>query len=104
MKNTDYLVGNKYTIADIANFSWVNTAYFGGVNLKQFPNLEKWWARINARPAVKKGINVPSEPKITNEIFLKRQEEDSEFKQQNDRLTDLANKAKEQYNYKYSSP
>ena len=39
LKDNEYLVGNKYSIADIANFSWVNVAYFAGVDLDSFPNL-----------------------------------------------------------------
>ncbi|KAG4030435.1 hypothetical protein MFRU_012g01690 [Monilinia fructicola] len=37
-----YLVApgrGKYSIADIANFTWVNVAYFSGVELKKFSNL-----------------------------------------------------------------
>ena len=99
-----YLVGEKYSIADIANFSWVNVAYFAGVDLDAFPHLYKWWEKIAARSAVKKGLAVPSAPGITNEPFKEKMKMDSEFRQKNEELQDLANKAKEQYNYKYSSP
>ncbi|KAK4625953.1 Disulfide-bond oxidoreductase [Fulvia fulva] len=104
LKNNDYLVGNTYSIADIANFSWVNVAYFAGVNLDDFPNLHKWWERINARPAVKKGVAVPNEPSITNEAYKRRLKDEPEFKQKEDELKEIGKKAKEQYNYKYSSP
>lgn len=104
LKTKEYLVGGKYSIADIANFSWVNIAYFSGIDLSQFPNLEKWWKRIEERPAVQKGLNVPSEPKIVNSVYLRKLKEDPEFKKQNDEYKSLADKAKEQYNYKYSSP
>ena len=46
LQDREYLVGpgkGKYSIADIANFGWVNIAYFSGVDLSKFPNLEKWW-------------------------------------------------------------
>jgi glutathione S-transferase len=55
-----YLVGDKYTIADICTWGWVNSA--GNVDIdisKEFPALHKWWAEIAERPAVKKGKNVP---------------------------------------------
>jgi len=100
----EYLVGNKYSVADIANFSWVNVSYFAGVDLKQFPNVEKWWARINARPAVQKGLHVPNAPSVTNDAFLKKQQEDSEAQQKEKDLKEHLGKAKSQYNYKYSSP
>jgi len=107
LKDRDYLVGpskGKYSIADIANFSWVNVSYFAGVDLSQFPNLERWWKQIAERPAVKKGIAVPSESKITNEAYLQRLKDEEGFKEDEDKLKELANKAKEQYGYKYSSP
>ena len=47
------------TIADIANFSWVNWAEWAGVDVKPFKVLSQWVDRINDRPAVKRGLNVP---------------------------------------------
>ena len=104
LKDNEYLVGGKYSIADIANFSWVNVAYFAGVDLDSFPNLYKWWERISERPAVKRGVAVPTEPGITNGPFKEKLKNDSEFKQKHEELQDLLKKAKEQYSYKYSSP
>ncbi|KAF2770463.1 glutathione S-transferase [Teratosphaeria nubilosa] len=104
LKSNDYLVGNKYTIADIANFSWVNVSYFAGVNLDQFPNLKKWWERINARPAVQRGVAVPSESKIVNTAYQQRLKEEDGFADKEKELKELGDKAKEQYGYKYSSP
>ncbi|KAH6678288.1 glutathione S-transferase [Halenospora varia] len=107
LRDRDYLVGpgkGKYSIADIASFSWVNWAYFAGVNLDQFPNVKAWWQRIADRPAVQKAINIPSEPRAANAVYQKRLKEDPEFKENEDKLKDLADKAKKQYDYKYASP
>lgn len=104
LKDNEYLVGGKYSIADIASFSWVNVAYFAGVDLDSFPHLHKWWKKIAARPAVKKGLAVPSEPGITNEPFQEKLKSDQEFKEKHEHLQGLMHKAKEQYEYKYSSP
>jgi len=107
LKDKDYIVGpgkGQYSIADIANFSWVNVSSFAGVDTAQFPNLHKWWERINARPAVQKGVSVPSESKITNGPYQQRLKDEPEFKETHDKLRDLADKAKKQYDYKYSSP
>ncbi|CAD6447648.1 9bd66e14-4362-4b43-bbac-c5a0a3f2ca87 [Sclerotinia trifoliorum] len=107
LKDRDYIVGpgkGKYSIVDIASFGWVNVSYLAGVDLAKFPSLEKWWGRINARPAVKKGTAIPSESKFGNESFQRRLKEEPEFKESEEKLTDLANKAKEQYGYKYASP
>lgn len=104
LQGKDYLVGNKYSVADIANFSWVNCAYFAGIDLEQFPNVQKWWARINDRPAVKKGLEIPSSSGVINEAHLKKLKEDPETQQKAKELKGHLEKAKEQYNYKYASP
>jgi glutathione S-transferase len=61
LKGQDYLVG-AYSIADIANWSWVHTAYWSGVELAEFKHLNKWVDRIAQRDAVQKGINTPPKP------------------------------------------
>lgn len=104
LKDNEYLVGNQYTIADIANYSWVNLSYFSGVDLSQFPNLEKWWKKINDRPAVQKGQAIPSASPLINENILKKIKEDKEFGDKQKELEKLRDEAKEQYGYKYSSP
>lgn len=104
LAHSDYLVGDKYSIADIANFSWVNISYFSGVKLEQYPNLQKWWERINSRPAVQKGTAVPNESPFVNKKYLQRLKDEPEFKQKEEELEELCKKAKDQYEYKYSSP
>ena len=79
-------------------------SYFAGVNLADFPNLHKWWERINARPAVQKGTAVPSESKITNAPYQQRLKDEPEFREQEEKLAKIGREAKEQYGYKYSSP
>ena len=55
-----YLAGNEYTIADIATFPWVSRFEWHQVDLNEFPNVKRWFDEIAARPAVKKGMAVPS--------------------------------------------
>ncbi|KAG9239436.1 glutathione S-transferase [Amylocarpus encephaloides] len=110
LTNRDFIVGpgrGKYSIADIACFSWMNWAYFAGVDLSRFKNVEAWTKRIEERPAVKKGVNVPGAPRVTNEkyaVMVKGEGEFAEFAEGEKKLKDLAEKAKEQYGYKYASP
>ncbi|KAH8808437.1 glutathione S-transferase [Xylogone sp. PMI_703] len=109
LKDRDYIVGpgrGKYSIADIANFGWVNVCLLVGIDLeKQFPNLYKWWERINARPAVKKGLTIPSgESKFGYEAFKKRLQEDEESKSNYEKTLNKINESKEKYGYKYVSP
>jgi GST-like protein len=51
-----YMVGNEYTIVDIAAWGWIDRANFvlGDDRLGEFPNISKWFAGIDARPAVAK--------------------------------------------------
>jgi glutathione S-transferase len=88
----------------VASFSWVNVAYFAGVDLSQFPNVERWWERIHARPAVQRGTSVPSESKNSNTAYKSRMKEEPEFQQKEAELKDSCEKAKVQYNYKFASP
>ena len=104
LKTQDYLVGNKYSIADIASFGWVNILNFSGVDIDQFPNLKKWWQRINERPAVQRGLAVPSKGTAGNDSYKQRLKEDFEFASKEKELRDAIGKAKEQYGYVYKSP
>lgn len=54
-----YLVGNKYTLADISVFSWTNWGEWAGVSPRDFPEIKLWLDAIEAREAVVKGLNVP---------------------------------------------
>lgn len=58
--HADYLVGNKCSIADIAHWGWVSAAGWAGIDIDDFPHLKAWEERMWARPALKKGANVPS--------------------------------------------
>ncbi|KAK9492226.1 glutathione S-transferase [Lipomyces doorenjongii] len=55
----DWLAGDKYTLADIANFTWVRGAPRLLIDLDEWPGVKKWVDRIAARQGVQRGINVP---------------------------------------------
>ncbi|MSP80657.1 MAG: glutathione S-transferase family protein [Rhodospirillales bacterium] len=55
-----YLAGENYSIADVATFPWVARHEFHQVDLDEFPNVERWFGTIGRRPAVAKGMQVPS--------------------------------------------
>ncbi|HEY0044766.1 MAG TPA: glutathione S-transferase N-terminal domain-containing protein [Allosphingosinicella sp.] len=54
----EYLAGD-YSIADIANWSWVHTHEWPGISVEGLENLQRWLAAIAARPAVQKGVATP---------------------------------------------
>jgi GSH-dependent disulfide-bond oxidoreductase len=52
-----YLAG-EYSIADIATYPWVARYSWHKVELGEFPNVERWFKAISARPAVERGMNM----------------------------------------------
>src|SRR5271168_3532099 len=46
----DWLVDNRYTIADIGMFAYVSMAPVGGYDLERFPSIGAWLARVEAQP------------------------------------------------------
>jgi len=63
-----YLVGDKCTIADIANYGWVASAGWAGIDIEEFPALKAWEDRMASRPGVEKGRHVP-EPHTIKELM-----------------------------------
>ncbi|WP_353643846.1 glutathione S-transferase N-terminal domain-containing protein [Mesorhizobium sp. WSM2239] len=60
----EWLMGEDYTIADIAHLGWVRNLigfYDAGelVGIKNFPNVLAWLDRGLARPATQRGLNIP---------------------------------------------
>ena len=104
LEGTDYLVGNKYSIADIASYGWINILRFSGVELDNFPNVKAWWERISARPAVQKGLAIPTKSSFGNETYEQRLKDEKEFAEQEQTLKTQIQEAKDKYGYKYASP
>jgi glutathione S-transferase len=45
-----FLVGERYTVADIALYGYTNVAEEGGFELGRFPAIETWLARVASQP------------------------------------------------------
>lgn len=107
LQDREYLVGpgrGRFSIADIASFGWVNGASFSGIDLARFPGVQSWWERIAARPAVQRGLSVPTPGKFGNVALKRRVSEDPEFRKSEEGLRDALARAQEEFGYKYSSP
>jgi GST-like protein len=58
LADNEYLV-DEYSIADIANWCWIRSHEWSGVEIDDLPNLKRWKSLIDARPAARKGVDVP---------------------------------------------
>jgi GST-like protein len=62
-----WIMGDTYTIADIANFPWINNliGFYGAgeiVGIGDFPNVTRVLGAFLERPAVQRGLNIPARP------------------------------------------
>lgn len=64
LADRDYIAGpgrGRYSIADISIWPFANALGIASIDMEEkFPNVYKWWERINRRTAVQKGTSVPS--------------------------------------------
>ena len=56
----DYIAG-PYSIADMACFPWIRPHERQGQKIEDFPLLKAWLERMNARPAVQRGLQLAKE-------------------------------------------
>ena len=58
LQGRDHLAG-ELSIADFAALPWVFRHDWQEVALADFPNVERWYERLMARPAVRRGMDLP---------------------------------------------
>jgi GST-like protein len=58
-------VAGAYSIADMAIFPWTLGWERQGQKLEDFPNMQRWYEALKARPAVSRGIDVGKELRTT---------------------------------------
>jgi len=74
--NNEYMGGAEYSIADIAFWPWIHMCHTNPVGqalpLNDYKKLSAWYEKISQRPAVQRGILVPTPlaPEIQYEAFL----------------------------------
>jgi GST-like protein len=61
LSETTFLGGAHYSIADIAAYPWISRFDWHEVDLKEFPAVKVWFDKLSVRPAVEKGMKVPSD-------------------------------------------
>ncbi|HEV3018189.1 MAG TPA: glutathione S-transferase N-terminal domain-containing protein [Burkholderiaceae bacterium] len=57
LADVDYFAG-EYSIADIAIYPWTRSHENQGIDLAQFPNVQRWHSAVSDRPAVRRGLEL----------------------------------------------
>jgi GSH-dependent disulfide-bond oxidoreductase len=69
LEGRDFIAGD-YSVADMAAYPWCLLWQRQGIALAEFPNIERWLARIEARPAVQRayaiGKDLNTVPTVTD--------------------------------------
>jgi GST-like protein len=58
--NHEWLAAGEYSVADMATYPWVARHEWHKVELADFPNVKRWFDAIGSRPAVQRGMQVPT--------------------------------------------
>jgi GST-like protein len=58
LSRSEWLGCDEYSIADMATFPWLRNWKNQGIVLEDYPHLKSWFERIEARPAVQRGVQV----------------------------------------------
>ena len=57
LEKEDFLVGPRYTVADIALYAYTHVAGEGGFDLGRYPAVRAWLERVEAQPGY---VRMPS--------------------------------------------
>ncbi len=52
----EFVAGSMLSIADIAHFGWLWRREFAGIEFDEAPNVARWFAALEARPAFRRGV------------------------------------------------
>ncbi|HEY4366510.1 MAG TPA: glutathione binding-like protein [Steroidobacteraceae bacterium] len=58
LQGRQFIVGDQYTIADIASYPWIVSWQKQQQNLDDFPNLHRWFDAIRERPATQRAYEI----------------------------------------------
>ena len=61
LSHSDWLAKD-FSIADIANWSWIRSHKWARISTDGLENLERWMEKMRMRPACERGLNVPPSP------------------------------------------
>lgn len=59
LEDQAFLIGDEFTIADIATYPWARAYYWAKVSVDGLNNLKAWFDRIDERPATQRALEKP---------------------------------------------
>ena len=70
LEDKDYIVGNEFSIADISAWGWIDkvSRVLDEQGLTPYPNLARWFANVNSRPAVEKARNIGQDIEFKSDL------------------------------------
>jgi GSH-dependent disulfide-bond oxidoreductase len=69
LSDTRYVAGAEFTLADIANWTWIWFHDFAGIPLGDFPHLKRWFDELETRPGFQRGMAVtPVAPEVVQRM------------------------------------
>ena len=76
LTDRDYILGDEYSIVDMATWPWVQGYDWSGISIDGLDHLASWLEVVRERPAVQRGINIPerSRRKLNKDQTTKRVE------------------------------
>ncbi len=74
LSEAEYLAGPEYSIADIATFPWIRNPERRGIDLADYPAVQRWHDSVAARPGVQRGVAVLADRQRQGAITDKERE------------------------------
>ncbi|NET68186.1 MAG: glutathione S-transferase family protein [Moorea sp. SIO1G6] len=59
LEGKTYILGDDFTIVDMATYPWARAYYWAKVSVDGLNNLQAWFDRIDARPATQRALELP---------------------------------------------
>jgi GST-like protein len=56
-----YIAGDRYSVADMATFPWIQTWRAQEIDLSEFAHVHDWYSRLKGRPALRRGMDLGRE-------------------------------------------
>ena len=60
LSGRSYFLGDEFSIVDIAFYGWYFASKSAGFEFEQHESLSAWFERVGARPAVARGVTIPT--------------------------------------------